>query len=181
LVELVVSLAIVLILTGIALPSLTRSYRTYQLNDVATRLAGMLKYTRFEAIRRNKPVTCQIRQVVGNWAVWADTNGSGTLDPNEQQLLVIGFATLLPSSGLPSPNPIIAGVGGGSLTTYSGANNSVAFDARGAVSPVPNTSFVLYIGSSTNPEFGYRAVVLLPSGVTQIWTAPRGGPWARVG
>jgi prepilin-type N-terminal cleavage/methylation domain-containing protein len=181
LVELVVSLAIVLILTAIALPSLTRSYRTYQLNDAATRLAAMLKYTRFEAIRRNKPISCQIQQISGNWTVWADTIGNSTVDPSEQQLLLIGTAVLLPSAGLPAPNAIVTGVGGGSLTTYSGANNSVTFDARGAVSPVPNTTYVLYIGSSTNPEFGYRAVVLLPSGVTQIWTAPSGGPWARVG
>ena len=179
LVELVVSLAIVLILTAIALPSLTRSYRNYQLNDAVTRLAGMLKYTRFEAIRRNAPVSCQIQQIGGNWTVWADTTPNGNPDNTEQQLLLIDGAVLLPAAGLPVSTPISTAVGAGSLTTLSGSNGSVGFDARGAVSP--SATFVLYIGSATNPEFGYRAVVLLPSGVTQVWTAPSGGPWVRVG
>jgi hypothetical protein len=39
---------------------------------------------------------------------------------------------------------------------------------------------VLYLGSPGNPGFGYRAVVLLPSGATQIWTAPAGGTWRRL-
>jgi len=42
-------------------------------------------------------------------------------------------------------------------------------------------AYVLYVGSATNPEFGYRAVILLPSGATQIWTAPKGGTWQRIG
>ena len=180
-VELVVSLAIVLVLTGIALPSLTRSYRTYQLNDAATRMAGMLKFTRFEAIRRNTTVSCQIQLLSNNWTVWADTTPNGVPDSTEQQLMLVGTAVLLPSAGLPAPTAILTGVGGGTLTTLSGANNLVSFDARGAVTPVPNTTYVLYIGSATNPEFGYRAVVVLPSGITQVWTAPTGGPWARVG
>jgi hypothetical protein len=39
---------------------------------------------------------------------------------------------------------------------------------------------VFYIGSSTDPEFGFRAVILLPSGSTQIWTAPNGGTWQQI-
>jgi len=51
-VELAVSLTVMLILTGIAIPSLMRSFRTYQLNDATTRLSDLLKFTRFEAVRR---------------------------------------------------------------------------------------------------------------------------------
>ncbi len=54
-VELGVSLAVLLILTAIAIPSLMRSFRTYQLNDAAARLSDMLKFTRFEAVRRKQP------------------------------------------------------------------------------------------------------------------------------
>ncbi len=55
-VELAVSLTVLLILTAIAIPSLMRSLRTYQLNDAAARLSDMLKFTRFEAVRRNTQV-----------------------------------------------------------------------------------------------------------------------------
>jgi prepilin-type N-terminal cleavage/methylation domain-containing protein len=179
LVELSVSLAIVLILSAIAMPSLTRSYRTYQLNDAATRLAAMLKFTRFEAIRRNTTVTCQMQQINGIWTVWADTNNNTTPDPTEQQMVFIDTTVLLPPGAPPPPFPITAANGGGALTPLSGANNSVSFTSRGAVSPFG--SYVLYIGSPTNPEFGFRAVVLLPSGITQVWTAPNGANWQRVG
>jgi prepilin-type N-terminal cleavage/methylation domain-containing protein len=179
LVELLVSLVIVLILTAIALPSLTYSYRTYQLNDSATRLASMLKFTRFEAIRLNRLVPCQIVQNGTDWLVWADSNKNGTADPGEMQFLMTGgVATLLPAGAPPAPGPILGAIGANTLTVASGANGSILFDHRGAVSPL--VAYVMYIGSITDPEFGYRAVVLLPSGITQLWTAPNGGVWQRV-
>jgi type IV fimbrial biogenesis protein FimT len=55
-VELAVALTVLMILTAVAIPTLMRSFRTYQLNDAAARLADMLKFTRFEAVRRNKQI-----------------------------------------------------------------------------------------------------------------------------
>ena len=145
-VELGVSLTVLLILTAIAIPSLMRSFRTYQLNDAAARLSDMLKFTRFEAVRRNTQVNFLI----------------------------------LPSGTPPSSASITAALGYyTTLTTLSGATNTVTFDARGAVTGL--TASVFYLGSPSNSEFGYRAVILLPSGATQIWTAPSGGPWQRIG
>jgi prepilin-type N-terminal cleavage/methylation domain-containing protein len=178
-VELVVSLCVLLILTAIAIPSLMQSFRTYQLNDAAARLSDLLKFTRFEAVRRNTAVTLQIQQAGYNWIAWTDSNNNGTADPTEKQVLITGFATLLPQSGLPSTSSITATLGPvTTLTTISGSNTSVSFDARGAV--IGLSANVLYVGSLTNPEYGYRAVILLPSGATQIWTAPAGGPWQRL-
>ncbi len=180
LIELAVSLLVVLIMVGIALPSLTRAYRTYQLNDSAERLAGMLKYTRFEAIRRNRPVNCQVQQSGADWYVWADTNGDGNVDPTETQYLMTGVVTLLPDGVAPGP-AAIAATDGASLTTKSGSNGLVSYDARGAVLfPATPTVYVFYLGDAGVPDYGYRAVVLLPSGATQVWTAPDGGAWQRI-
>jgi Tfp pilus assembly protein PilE len=183
--ELAVSVAVLMILTAIAIPSLMSSFRTYQLNDAAARLSDLLKFTRFEAVRRNTLVTLQIKQNVNDWNVWTDSNNNGTLDPTERQILITGFVTLLPSGVAPNPGAITAALclvasacPATTLTPLSGADNSVSFDARGAVSNL--AADVLYLGSTTNPEFGYRAVVLLPSGATQIWTAPAGGTWQRL-
>lgn len=180
-VELAVSMTVLLILTAIAIPSLMRSFRTYQLNDAATRLSDILKFTRFEAVRRNTPVTMRINNPSGtDWNVWTDSNGDSVEDATEKQIFISGFVSLLPASGLPSPTTITATLGGtGALTTVSGAAGFIRFDSRGAVSPL--AADVLYLGSTTNPEFGYRAVVLLPSGAVQIWTAPAGGTWQRIG
>jgi len=66
-VELGVSLTVLLILTAIAIPSLMRSFRTYQLNDAAARLSDMLKFTRFEAVRRNTQVNFLILPSGTDW------------------------------------------------------------------------------------------------------------------
>jgi type II secretory pathway pseudopilin PulG len=185
-VELVVSLSVMLILTAIAIPSLMRSFRTYQLNDAATRLAAMLKFTRFEAVRRNTQINfLMLANASGTgYFVGTDSNKNGNLDPTDKQELIAGFATLLASGVGPPPTAISTALGGATLTTKSGSNGSITFDARGAIRVGGNVSasiFVFYIGSSIDPEFGFRAVILLPSGSTQIWTAPGGGPWQQVG
>ena len=180
-VELAVSLTVLLILTAIAIPSLMRSFRTYQLNDAAARLSDMLKFTRFEAVRRNTTVPLQIQQFGNDWSVWADSDKDGILDTTEKQILITGVVTLLPSGTPPSSASILAKLGATTSldATKSGAAGSVTFDARGAVSPL--AAYVFYLGSPNSPEFGYRAVILLPSGATQIWTAPNGGTWQRIG
>jgi type II secretory pathway pseudopilin PulG len=180
-VELAVSMTVLLILTAIAIPSLMRSFRTYQLNDAATRLSDILKFTRFEAVRLNTTVPLQIQQFGNDWSVWADSDKDGILDPTEKQILITGVVTLLASGTPPSSASILAKLGATSSldASKSGAAGSLTFDARGAVSPL--AAYVFYLGSSNSPEFGYRAVILLPSGATQIWTAPAGGTWQRIG
>jgi Tfp pilus assembly protein FimT len=179
-VELAVSMTVLLILTAIAIPSLMRSFRTYQLNDAAARLSDMLKFTRFEAVRRNKPVCFLMQQGGSTWTLGTDSTCTGTLDTGGRRQVISGFAGILPAGAPPSSASITSTLGASStLTTLSSNPGSVTFDARGAVSPL--LGYVLYVGSAANPEFGYRAVILLPSGATQIWTAPNGGTWQRVG
>jgi len=178
-VELAVSMCVLVVLTAIAVPSLMHSLRAYQLNDAAGRLSDMLKFTRFEAVRRNTQVNFLIRASGSNWIAGTDSNNNGAIDPTEKQILIGGFATLLASANAPSSGSILLTLGGvNSLTTLSGVA-TITFDARGAVTPL--VAYVFYLGNPNGPDFGYRAVVLLPSGATQIWTAPLGGPWKRTG
>jgi prepilin-type N-terminal cleavage/methylation domain-containing protein len=184
-VELVVSLSVMLILTAIAIPSLMRSLRAYQLNDAATRLSAMLKFARFEAVRRNTQVNFLMQASGTGYLVGTDSNGNNALDPTEKQELIAGFATLLPAGVAPTPTAITAALGGAALNpVYSGSIATVTFDARGAIrvgGTVSSNIFVFYIGSTIDPDPGYRAVILLPAGTTQIWSAPSAGPWQQVG
>jgi len=183
-VELAVSLTILMILSAIAIPSLMHSLRTYQLNDAAARLSDMLKFTRFEAVRKNNAVPFQLAKFGNDWVAWTDTNNDGVPDPIEKQVRISGFVTLLPAGGGPPPATAITNAVG-VLRPTPATPGPLQFDARGAVrvsgTPAAN-AYVFYVGGATNPdEFGYRAVILLPSGATQIWTAPKGGPWKRTG
>jgi Tfp pilus assembly protein FimT len=181
-VELVVALAVILVLCATAIPSLTRTYRIYQLNDSAARLAGMLRLTRFDAIRRNQPVSCQILQSGADWIVrivWTDANGNLVVDPSESQYVVTGTVTLEPDGSHPAPTAISTKLGTANLTTVPGSNNLIAFDPRGGVSFVGGQPpvYVFYVGDAGNSDFGYRAVVLLSSGLVQIWKAADGNNW----
>jgi len=190
-VEMAVSLTVLMILTAIAIPTLMRSFRTYQLNSAAAGLSDMLRFTRFEAVRRNSLEYFDFNNPSGpGWVVWTpSSNGSTSPLVTEKQILITGFATLLPAGGSPGPPSPAAiatalGVSVSNLNanTLSGSTGKVTFDARGAIrvnGSVSSSVFVFYIGSATNPEFGYRTVIQLPSGSTQIWTAPNGGPWQQ--
>ena len=185
-VELVMSICVMLVLTALAIPSLMRSVRTYQLNSAAAGVSDMLKFTRFEAVRQNKQINFITQASGTGWLVGTDSNNNGTLDPIEKQQLISGYATLLPAGTAPPPNAIQAALGGAALTALYGANGTVTFDARGAVRPtigaaIATNPYVFYVGNATDTDSGYRAVVLLPSGSIQVWTAPAGGPWRQVG
>ena len=140
----------------------------------------MLKLTRFEAIRNNTRVACGLQQNGATWTVWKDTNGNGTPDATETQLVLGGYADLLPAASVPNPAPISAAMGGGGtliLTTVSGANNLIFFDARGAANPA--VVYVLYLGSAIDTSVGYRAVLVFPAGTTQVWSSTAAGDWQR--
>jgi type IV fimbrial biogenesis protein FimT len=182
-VELVVSIAVLLVLAAISVPSLSRAFARYQMNDAASRLAGTLKLARFDAIRLNKPVGCQIQQTASGWVVYSDVNNNQQPDPGETQDVLTGQITLVPGGSVPDPSPIAAPLGGSGypLTPISGANAVVTFDTRGAVTSGNNsTVYVLYLANPGNPDAGFRAVVVQPSGMVNIWTAPGGGPWTQV-
>jgi type II secretory pathway pseudopilin PulG len=176
--ELVVSICVMLILTAIAIPSLMRSLRVYQLNSAVANLSDMMKFTRFEAVRQNRKMSFLMAPTATGWIVWAGLPTDTAPLPKEKQLLIGGFASLV-TAGAP-PGPTIAG--SGTLNIVSGGICTpacFAFDARGAVSPLQ--AYVLYIGSINDPDPSYRALVLLPSGSTQVWSAPSSaGPWHQV-
>ena len=191
LVELVLSLAVLLVITTLAIPVVVRSLQTYQLNSTASQLAGMLKFTKFDAIRQNTHVNFQIAQSGTNWVVWADSNGDGVADGAEPQMVIpiAGTDTLLPQSSVPSPNPIATTLGAGGTTlpwtVLSGSNASVMFDQRGVIVSGPggavvSTVYAFYLGNPNDPNAGYRAVITLPSGAVQVWTCALAGNWQRI-
>jgi prepilin-type N-terminal cleavage/methylation domain-containing protein len=180
LVELAVAVAIILIVSAVAIPTITRVVKNYQLNDAATRLASILKFTRFEAIRRNSPISCVNSQaVVGGPAnVWSDDNGDTVEQATETQILLSQNATLIAAASVPNTAGLATAVRVTTLTTVSPTNGSIRFDQRGAV--VPAAVYVEYV-ADTSSSGGYRAVVVLPSGSIQVWNYAGGAtPWQKV-
>lgn len=183
LVELVLSLAVLLIITTLAIPVVVRSLQTYQLNSTASQLAGMLKFAKFDAIRQNTAVSCQIVQSGANWLVWVDSNGNLVADGAEPQMIIGGSFTLLPAGSVPSPASITSTLGPGfsgySWVVLSGSNTSITYDQRGVID-AGSAVYALYLGNPNDPNSGYRAIITMPSGAVQVWTASSAGNWQRV-
>jgi prepilin-type N-terminal cleavage/methylation domain-containing protein len=183
LVELVLSLAVLLVITTLAIPVVVRSLQVYQLNSIASQLAGMLKFAKFDAIRQNTPVSCQIQLSGANWLVWVDSNGNTLPDGAEPQMFIGGNFTLLPAGApVPDPAPIratLGGLSGSAWNVLSGTNNFITYDQRGVID-TGAAVYVLYLGNPNDPNSGYRAIITMPSGAVQVWTSSSAGNWQRV-
>lgn len=173
-VELLVSMAIISTLSAIAVPSLVRTYRAYQMDDAASQVASQLKFTRYEAIRRNNVMTCVDKTQNGYLTMFTDYNGDGTAQASEKQIVFSGRATLVDAASVPSSAALTAVVSAGTLTTMSPTNGTITFDGRGAKSTAGVT--VYWVG---NANYGWRAVTVMPSGSVQVWSYAT-GTWAQV-
>jgi Tfp pilus assembly protein FimT len=168
--ELVVSMTIALIISALAIPSITKTVRVYQLNDAATQVAGIVKLTRFEAIRRNTTISCVTSQAIANGPanLWSDTNGDNVEQNTEKQVALGASATLLAEAVVPSASALASAVGVSTVTALNPASDSVRFDQRGAVTP--SGVYAIYVGNNSGTDNGFRAVVVLPAGSVQVWT-----------
>ncbi len=180
--ELLVALAVAFILMAIGLPAFLRAYHTYQLSYSASQTADILRLARYEAIRLNRPVYCQIQQTYNGdptlTLVWADSNQNGRLDPGEKMILLGPSGNLVDGGSIPGTAGMLSqAVSGTTAATPSPVGSVITFDARGALVP-PNVN-VFYLSSSIAPEAGFRAVLLMPAGSIQIWTADATGNWQQ--
>src|SRR5205807_3506378 len=94
-IELLVVLAVILVTSAISTPSFMRAYQYYQVSNAAASMANVIKYTRYEAIRRNTPINCVIGPAPVGTIAWTDSNGNGVADNVEQQLTFTTTVTLL--------------------------------------------------------------------------------------
>src|SRR5438132_13921226 len=86
-IELLAVLAVILGTSAISTPSFMRAYQYSQVSNAAASMANVIKYTRYEAIRRNTPINCVIGPAapVGTMA-WTDSIANLVPDNVEQQL-----------------------------------------------------------------------------------------------
>jgi Tfp pilus assembly protein FimT len=157
-----------------------RAYRGYQLTNAAAQLTDILRFTRYEAIRLDKNVSCVIQPSPSDptmTSAWADTNGNNALDATEKTILLGNAGNLTSSGSVPGASALLtaASISSGATVIASPSGANVKFDARGAVFP-PNPN-VFYLNSSVSPEAGYRGVVLMPAGSVQIWRSDGAGNW----
>lgn len=185
LIEALVVMSIALVLFAIALPSFLQAYRSYQLTNAAEQVSGVLKATRSAAIRLNAqvPVNCVIRGAAGQTRIWSDSNlpiNDGIEQGSEPQIALSGNVNLVRPGIVPNAGGLAAAVGVPAIVATSPVNGVDTFDGRGASNPAAVGVYVLYVGNTALPALGYRAVVLMPSGSIQIWSADNAGNWHKL-
>jgi len=172
-VELLISLAIISIFSALAAPRLIGTYRSYQMDDAASQVAAQIKFTRYEAIRRNNVTLClNSAQAAQGGLLTMYTRDikapNDNVQPNEKQIVFAAnaVATLVAVGAVPNSGSLAAAVNAGPLTTVDPANGSITFDGRGAKT-APAGGSVYWVG---NAVYGWRAVTVLPSGSVQVWS-----------
>ena len=184
--ELVVALAVGLILMGVALPSFLRAYRSYQLTNAATQVSDILRLTRYEAIRLNKPIRCVFQPSPADpsmtQASMTDSSGNPLTGLSAKVILLGSAGNLIDAGSVPGASslPSAAALGATVPTSAAPAGATFTFDARGALT-LGNVN-VFYLNSPSSPEAGYRAVLLMPAGSIQIWTGDdtSSGNWQQL-
>jgi Tfp pilus assembly protein FimT len=187
-VELLVVIGIIMVIAGIAIPQITTSLRTYRLTSAASQIGDNIKFTRFEAIRKNQNMNFLVSWSGVRWGVGTDSNGDGTLQASERQYEVTGNVTLLTAAGIPTSAALAGALSVPAITVLSGngLTQTIAFDPRGAVNfPLSTggvtTVYVLFVASTSQSTQDYRAVVVMPSGITQVWAGNAAGGWHQIG
>jgi prepilin-type N-terminal cleavage/methylation domain-containing protein len=173
-VELVVVLAIILVLSSIAIPSLLSSMRTYRISSAASSLSALLQRARFEAIRRNTPISVRTKvDVTGDTVVYIDLNGNSRLDPDEPQIMQTSDIQFMAAGGsVPAP----ASTGYPAAVSPPGI---ITFGVRGTVNYTgAQTDYISYLGNPAGPNLFYSAVTVSQMGQIKAWTAPAGGSWS---
>jgi prepilin-type N-terminal cleavage/methylation domain-containing protein len=173
--ELLVTLGVISVLSAIALPSLVGTYRSYQMDDTASQVAAEIKFTRYEAIRRNNTTNCLNKVQNGYLTMFTqDPKANANVNANERQILFAGPATLVDSGSVPSSGSLTSVVNAGSLTTISPSNGTLTFDGRGAKTTAGVS--VYWVG---NAAYGWRAVTVTPAGSVQVWSYAT-GTWKQL-
>jgi Tfp pilus assembly protein FimT len=177
--ELAVALAVAMILMAVAMPSFLRAYHSYQLTNAATQVADILRFTRYEAIRRNKQMNCVFGpgspDPTMTSASITDSLGNAQTGVSAMTVLLGAYGNLVDAGTVPGAGSFAttANMGAVALATVPPGGATIQFDARGALIPPKTTVF--YLSSGTAPEAGYRAVLLTPGGSLQIWIGDTSG------
>jgi Tfp pilus assembly protein FimT len=86
LLELILLLSVLLLLTAMAVPQMTRYLEFYQLDSGTQGLTSNLEIARYTAISGRKTVVVQFNRANASYGLFEDKNDNGNLEPGERNL-----------------------------------------------------------------------------------------------
>ncbi|HET9408347.1 MAG TPA: GspH/FimT family pseudopilin [Candidatus Sulfotelmatobacter sp.] len=176
LIELVIVVAIVLIVTAIAVPNFTTAYNNIRLRSAANDLAGLIQQARMRSQKTNTIITINY---AGQQA-FIDLNNNGNLDQFEPVITFPGNIAAFQGAA-PTPYVLVGDTGNvvynnPTVLGYSTRGLPCVF-AAGACPAPAGGYFVYYLQDQrANGQVGWAAVVVSRSGRSKsvVWT---GNSW----
>lgn len=188
LLELMISVAIIMILAGFTVPRVMNTITDIKLRYVASDLGGLLQQARMQAVRKN--TWYAVQQTVlpsGDNAFYAHIKGNAyTAGDPALPLATLETGHIGPGSGAPNEGFFTGGQG---FAINPGADNP-SFNARGlpcfavanAASCPQNAGlgFAIFLSKPLfSGNLAWAAVIVTPSGHTQVWTYDNVGTWIQ--
>jgi prepilin-type N-terminal cleavage/methylation domain-containing protein len=187
LLELIISVAIIMILAAITVPRALNIISDIKLRYVAQNLSGLLQSARMQAVRKNafysmKPTTLP----AGDPGYYVNIKGGSTYAVGDPVQPVGDDVTVHVGTGSGAPNEgtITCGTG---CTFYTGSDDP-SFNARGLPCVVngnscpqsPGQGYVLFVSKpSYAGNTNWASVVITASGHIQVWTCDSEGNWVQ--
>ena len=179
LLELCVVLAVMLVVTASALPTMTAVMQQYRLRTAAKDVASMLQRSRMSCVRNNRHYTVQEAQVTQGGITYSqlylDQNANNTYDRGEP-VVQLPIGVRFSSSAAPALSVATLGY------TPQPASTALSFNAMGLPCVMRNgictnwdsngnaVGVVYFLQDSRHASSAWAAVAVTPAGRARAWT-----------
>jgi Tfp pilus assembly protein FimT len=191
-VELMIVIVIILVISGMAMPSITRSITMIRLRESVGGVAGMLQRTRIEAVRKNRYMVARYKTVDKVNFVYLDANQNDVMDggssgnPAEP---VVQFGRDVQYMKKPASPPMA--FPSKTLLGYNQTESDSPFNAgftqrglpctpnsgSGTVTDCPNSGQLYYFKAASTFGDRWGALTITPAGRIRVWTYSESAGW----
>lgn len=187
LVELLVALGILVVISVIAIPNITRLRAIYRLDSAGHTVASLLQEARLQAVRTNAPAYAVFNNGATNM-VFVNSDGSANYVNGNPEVAVSSSLTMTPVQPSPNHDQLDAylGVSGAGGSPKVQTNQVIGFNARGLPCVQGATASICnqQDASGALPVFewfisdgngGFEAVTVTAAGRTKSWRLTQQG------
>ncbi|MGZ7059581.1 MAG: pilus assembly FimT family protein [Candidatus Angelobacter sp.] len=181
-VELIVVCVVMVIIAGIAVPNIFRTYQNYQLDAAGHSVASLLQQARMQAVKTNVPAYANSTNATsGNMAFVTNDPGNTTYAAGNPDVQLSAAVTFQPPPTSPSGfhAQLDTYLSGGATGMTPQVGGSIGFNARGLPCtettpggnptvcslPAGTSGFIWFMQSS----IGWEAVTVTASGRIKSW------------
>ena len=182
-VELIVVCVVLVIITGIAVPNIFRTYQNYQLDSAGHSVASLLQQARIQAVKTNVPAYANYTNAAAGNLAFVSTDNSAAYAAGEPDVQLSPAVTF--ENGAPDPNTppehtqLNTYLSGGAPGLTPQVGGSIGFNARGLpcseTTPGGNPTVCGFPGGTSGyiwfmqSNIGWEAVTVTPSGRIKSW------------